>query len=198
MRTTPCLLLTLIPLAGCVDQNARSVLGDSTPVESLAESPAVPSTFTDDPPSLTSLSRDHWPATEVLVPVDGVGHRPTYRGQPPYALHRLPRQRGEFPTAETALDLDGHPSRVLGAENATETVAAPLGAAVDAVLIPPRLIVEPQWTTQRSPAWSFQRWPGPAARTLPAAAAAPVAPPAPAGTPVNANVTVREVAPSAN
>lgn len=192
------LLLPFIPalLCGCVSQNERNTIGNNLPVEAISE-PAHeltawdagrPEAMADDAPSLSGVDRSDWNTVTYLVPVDGVGHRPIYRSDH-RLLHYTARQRLEHPTAESALELDGQPQAPIHAEEVAETLSQPLIALGEAVLIVPRLIVEPQTRIDRSPLNSPQRMPGmPHARPVtgadpfPAAVALPPAPP-PVGAP---------------
>jgi hypothetical protein len=64
---------------------------------------------TDDGPSLAAsgskLARGHWALSTVVVPVDRVGGYSTYIRQPALT-NTTARQRGQYPTPTTALDLD--------------------------------------------------------------------------------------------
>lgn len=187
-------VLALIPV-GCVSQNERNTIGNNLPIEAIAE-PAHelaawdagrPEAMADDAPSLTGVDRSDWNTTTYLVPVDGVGHRPIYRSDH-QLLRYTARQRMEFPTAESALELDGQPQAPIHAEEVAETLSQPLIAFGEAVLIVPRLIVEPQTRIDRSPLNSPQRMPGtPHARPLTGAVSQV---PAPAVTPVAAPQTL--------
>jgi hypothetical protein len=53
-----------------------------------------------------SLGREHWQTTTVLVPIDGVAAHPTYSRWLEWT-DETSRQRNEFPTAMSALELNG-------------------------------------------------------------------------------------------
>jgi hypothetical protein len=53
-----------------------------------------------------SLGREHWETTTILVPIDGVAAHPTY-ARWFEKTDETSRQRNEFPTAMSALELDG-------------------------------------------------------------------------------------------
>jgi hypothetical protein len=173
-------------LSGCVSQNERVTIGDNLPIEAISEpsptamnageKPAAPAPM-DQAPSITGVDRSSWTPMNYVVPVDGVGHRPHYRSDHKILLATA-RQRLEFPTAETCLELDGRPDRPVLGEEFSEAVSQPVIALGEAVLIVPRLVVEPQSRVVRSPLKSPQRTPVKAV-TLPA----PVTPTAPAASP---------------
>jgi hypothetical protein len=170
-------------LSGCVSQNERVTIGDNLPIEAISqasptamnagEMPATPGPM-DQAPSITGIDRSSWTPMTYVVPVDGVGHQPIYRSDHKILLATA-RQRLEFPTAETCLELDGRPDRPVLGEEFSEAVSQPVIALGEAVLIVPRLVVEPQTRVVRSPLKSPQRTPVKAV-TLPA----PVSPTAPA------------------
>lgn len=175
-------------LTGCVDANNRLAVG-SSPTETikfeaisgsqpLAAGDAAPSDTAfqraDDAPSVVSLDRANWDSRVLAQPVDYTLHRPHYRVPTRYP-NKIARERGDYPTAETALDLacrsDG--------QQAWQALGAPLGAFVEGLSIPVRLIFEPQCGVWRSPDLAYDRVP-PAAPP-----AAPVeAPPGADTTPV--------------
>ncbi len=136
-------------LAGCVsDHNARPTLGSNITLDSLEGG------GTDgDPPSLRGLDRSNWGATSIRVPVDGTVHRPTYARTHLYD-DSLARQKGLYPTSETALELDG--SRWMGA---AEIAAQPFHLIVDAGMLPLRVAMAPPWTRTQSPRAVYKRRP---------------------------------------
>ena len=56
-------------------------------------------------PSLDGLDRSHWPTTVVTVPLGQVEHWPTYTRNI-YLGDTTARQRGEFPSVDSALEGD--------------------------------------------------------------------------------------------
>jgi hypothetical protein len=90
----------------------------------------------DDPPSLTSLDRSGWRPVAVVVPVDGVASRRTYAYEQLLTVSTA-RQRGDFPTEISALELSGGTRQV----QALEGLANPLTALVDGLVMVPRMIV---------------------------------------------------------
>lgn len=107
--------------------------------------------------SLVAIDRSNWEAQTFLVPVDGTGHRPTY-ATTLELKNSTARQRGEFPTELSALELHGGYTD----EQLVESFDSPLLALGSCVIIPIRLFVEPQTLTKYSPRKSYDRWPGPA------------------------------------
>lgn len=110
-----------------------------------------------DKPSLAagSLDRSHWKVRAVVMPVDGTSHRPTYATGPAYT-HSTARQRGEFPTIETALELGDRESRW---SEVFEGLAWPFWAGADVALAPARMIAQPPWELTESPAGPRARAP---------------------------------------
>ena len=53
-------------------------------------------------PSITGIDRSNWSRTDIVVPVDGIAHNPTYRWLDQHPDHTA-RLRGQYPTAESAL-----------------------------------------------------------------------------------------------
>src|SRR5690606_17127509 len=102
-------------LSGCVSpENDRMTIGRSARPGSippaLKESPAAPPAATPTletaAPSVTGIDRGHWARTRILVPVDGIVHRPTY-ARHVIVADRTARQQRRYPTAEKALELWG-------------------------------------------------------------------------------------------
>lgn len=108
--------------------------------------------------SITSLDRSAWPTTTITLPVDGTAHRPTYQRNVIIAT-RTARQRGEYPTAESALELTAGSSDAQTAEAALQHARA----VGDLVLLPLRIVGQPPWATRWSPDQGYARaWPMPA------------------------------------
>lgn len=102
--------------------------------------------------SRMTLDRSAWPRTTVLVPVDGTAHRPTLQRSVVVA-NVTPRQRGEYPTIDSALDLTKGSADAQTAEAAVQ----PVRAVGDFVLLPFRMIAQPPWTTRWSPDQAYSR-----------------------------------------
>lgn len=153
--TSAAIALVAIPLAaltGCTSpQNDRLELGTDLLLPTFQEPVHVMSAAG---PSITGLDRSNWALEVFEVPVNGVAHQPPY-APPTYDLAALPRQRGEEPTPETALDL-GEPD--LGAEIG-QTFRSHGLAVLDALLIVPRLVIRPPTATNWSPTGSYERAP---------------------------------------
>lgn len=153
-------------VAGCVDSNNRTVIGrgaEGVVLESFTapefHDPKGGPSWGDDHPSLIGLDRDHWAKREFLVPVDGTRHRPTY-AMPVHYTDATPRQRREYPTLLSSLSLDGSDAEGdADDDRITEALVGPLDALWELILIPLRLIVEPQTLIQISPSESYQRRP---------------------------------------
>lgn len=169
-------------LAACNHQNDRNEIGNTVSLPALSAEPMPSDIRPDDPSSLTSLDRSGWSKTVVLVPVHGIAHGPTYTTR-----HRstdaTARQRGEPPTALTALELEGD----TGWTQVADSAEAPFVCMWDTLLILPRAIVERPWTEVRGdqePYWRSSVWdartqpsqPAPATVVPPAAEPAPEAP----------------------
>ncbi len=148
-HTRPIAVLTLLAIAGaltgCMSSvNDRSYVG----VDPQAVAPLEPLPYNAG----HGLSREHWQATAIHVPVDGTAHRPTYNSNIRHT-RVTPRQRGEMPTAESALDL-----REASLQAQVQEVPIQLGsAALDAVSIPGGLIAYHQANTRFSPDVTYQR-----------------------------------------
>ncbi|MDQ7013534.1 MAG: hypothetical protein Q9O74_06505 [Planctomycetota bacterium] len=149
-RTTLALAALAALLAGCTSaENDRFRFGDAAP---LAVFEPAADTLADLDPHATSFDRSGWEPIVMAVPVHGTAHQPTYAPSA-FSSDTLPRQRGEYPTAETCLDL-GEPD----ASEDLRVAAATHGMAiVDTVLFIPRLIIRPPTATDWSPAQSYSR-----------------------------------------
>lgn len=167
MRYT-CLLLSAAAatmLAGCVTpQNDRTTIGAgdrAVRVEALTPIPATPAGPTIampvgalilQEPSVVGLDRSNWATTDLGQPVDGVAHRPLYAKRVQFA-GRTARQRGEYPNAETALELTGGSIWQQQAEVPTNHAMA----ALDLLLILPRMIWSHPWQIRWSPDVAYER-----------------------------------------
>jgi hypothetical protein len=147
-------------LTGCnADGNSRMEMGDAridasraVIVRGLADAQARPERVgAASEASLDGLSRAHWDRTTVLVPVDGVEGTPRYLREYPRA-DATARQRGEFPTEVTALELSGD------SEDAQwqEALAAPGWHLIQVAALPVRMIMhDPTQPVRHLPA---QHW----------------------------------------
>lgn len=146
-------------VTGCTPFNERNTIGAGSTIEPIAgASPDIAVDKTDDPPSISRLERSNWPKSQFLVPVDGAGHQPTYRLDYREVLFTN-RQKGLFPTPESAMDLDGKPGQEILGEEIAETGGQPLVALGNAIIVPGWMIVSPPGRLKRSPSWNYQRWP---------------------------------------
>ncbi len=146
-------------LSACVDSNSRTTIGQTITLPALEPSRPIPEEYPQDGPSLAGLDRSNWGAMTFLVPVDGTHHRPTY-ADALFLTDVTRRQRGEYPTIESALDLDGSEQGTTAShQRFAEGFIVPARAMLDAVTIPVRLIGEPQTWEMVSPRDSYERQP---------------------------------------
>lgn len=175
MTRTLALLAAVGCLSGCVDnRNQRLYIGQDGSLASIppevAEptldqdgNPADPELPTSDETTLTGLSRDHFEPTVYRVPIDGTAHEL-------HGIDRLAwpsetaRQRGEFPTATSALETGGNPST---RDQVLEAAAQPFIAA-GGVLFHTVALVYPEFLaahfisgTRSSPSGLYERAPAP-------------------------------------
>jgi len=149
----------LASMAGCVDSNSRVTVGETVRLPAMEASATIPDEYPQDSRSLTGLDRANWASSTFLVPVDGTHHRATY-ADPLFLTDSTRRQRGEFPSIESALDLDGSEfGSDAAADRFGEGFAVPARAFVDAISIPVRLIGEPQTWEYVSPRHNYERQP---------------------------------------
>lgn len=99
---------------------------------------------TADSASIDGLSRAHWQSTTVIVPVDGIEGYPRFTREHPKALATA-RQRGEYPTEMTALELSGDTY----GDQWQEAVESPMWSLVQAVSMPYRFIWVQPWDSIR-------------------------------------------------
>lgn len=156
MPRTPNLALlgpiALLALAGCThESNDRHRLGESGTLPAFTVSPH---TLPPINPGITGLDRDNWEPITLLIPVNGTAHQPTYTTSA-FDTATLARQRGEFPTAESALELidPDEDDEILFA------IEAHASAALDAVLLVPRLLLRPPTESDWSPTLGYGRAP---------------------------------------
>jgi len=141
-------------LSGCAAPNDGLSVADRVALEALSPGAAQqpfpkPRPAAGDAPSLRadSLDRAHWAVRPILVPIDGTAHQPTYATGPSYA-RSTPRQRGEFPTLDSVLDLGDRESAWA---EVYEGFAWPFWAGVDLALMPARMVMHEPWSTVQSP-----------------------------------------------
>ncbi|MDX2146840.1 MAG: hypothetical protein SFZ23_04900 [Planctomycetota bacterium] len=161
-------VLGLLSLPGCVKENHRLSIGrDEVHLEALepeaaqATMPLELSQTPSEPLSIAprGLERREWTGLAVNVPQDLTRHRPTYARR----FFRLPqetaRQRGEYPTPETALELEGERE---GERMLDALVFQPLNVAGDTILLVPRMVWFAPWkergSVRESPRWGYERW----------------------------------------
>lgn len=148
--------LTCVVLSGCISpENDRATIGRSLRLEFLeASNPptggAVPAGLVS--PSVAGVERDNWASTEILVPVDGTAHTPTYNRRAT-ATNKTRRQRDLYPTTMSALELangsEGQQQR--------ETLYNLIKAASDIPFLPFRMLRRAPWRTDASPDDGYAR-----------------------------------------
>jgi hypothetical protein len=140
-------------LPGCVESNSRNRIGEDLALPAFQPGTRVLSSEdvqrADDTASLTSLDRSGWEPVAIAVPVDGVRHRPEYRFLAPIGARDLRRQRREYPTAISALDLDGGSSS--SQARFFESILTPIHASIELVRLPFVMIMDRPWQETWSP-----------------------------------------------
>ncbi|MEM1329941.1 MAG: hypothetical protein AAGG07_05215 [Planctomycetota bacterium] len=188
---------SILLAGGCkVAENETTTVGQTIRPEAIAQ-PYVPSdadrvaragadpsqnviydTMHSDPGTLRGLNRTHWAASYVVLPTDGLAHRPTYRfretgwetpggiywwtGEADTALaegREVPngwsRRHGVFPTPLTALETGGRGAwGEIGYGFATG-----LGAVGELGWMPIAAILDHPYEVKHSPRWSYERTP---------------------------------------
>lgn len=145
-------LLGAAALTGCTSsENDRFRFGEDGMIPAF-QSEAIGYPDDGQPRSVTGLDRSGWEPMVFAVPVHGTAHQPTYAPSM-FDLDTLPRQRGEYPTAETCLDL-GEPDCGTQVWFAARTHGV---AVIDTVLLLPRLVMRPPTATDWSPSRSYAR-----------------------------------------
>lgn len=151
------LLAGFLAISGCatIDNDRLTVAGDSLPVVAGAEGHEAAPLEQATGPSVTGVDRSHWPEHEIVVWQDGVRHHPHFTSEQPRFAKATARQRGAYPTAESALELGANP----GAQ-VWEGFAAPVWGGMDVVLFLPRavaiggpgaMVASPDATYSRAP-----------------------------------------------
>lgn len=128
----------------------------------LAREASEPLEVTADDLTL-SIDRGQWEVVRISVPSSPSAHQPIYANNL-YADSEFPRQRGEYPTIQSANRVK-HESG--NDEQLFEAVAAPVAAVVDLALIAPRMIVTRPWMTTRTGLDAYRRGPRPRASISP-------------------------------
>ncbi len=131
------LLLAAIFCSGCatIDNDRLVVAGMEPPELASGDEPYAAPMREATGPSLTGIDRSHWPEQEILVMQDGVHHHPRFTSNGPRYTNETARQRGEYPTAGSALELGGDCEAQVW-----EALAGPVWAGMDVVLFIPRAI----------------------------------------------------------
>lgn len=137
MRPPALAMLLILPLlGGCFkERNTRPYLSQDIGLTTLEPETALASADVPSRRGSLDLYRRNWPTQTFLVPVDGTDH--LYLGRTDSTCTTsTARQRREYPTGETALELDGGS----GGRQVFEAVEAPFWAAGDAILLLPRYV----------------------------------------------------------
>jgi hypothetical protein len=162
----------VLGMGGCVGDNQRLTLGHDVELSSLAGESAGSgggdgggTKYSGNTDALAhasgELQQRSWEGQEFVVPVDRVGHRAVMWRREIVMPTKTARQRGEYPTPETALDLSG-PSggKPTHTTQAAETLlATPMGVVGDTVLLVPRLVRPGPAGRKGSPRWGYERAP---------------------------------------
>lgn len=120
-------------IAGCTTGNDRITTGQPGEAFDPAEfGGKTSSSLEGSSKSVTKIGRADWPLMNVLVPVDGVAASPTYATTHTFT-QTTARQRGEHPTALTALELGGNTTW----QQYGEMSIAPFTATTDLVCMIP-------------------------------------------------------------
>jgi hypothetical protein len=152
-------------LAGCNRQNHSLQLGQEVELETFQPTREAAASSANPSGVLANANtpvgtRETWAQTEMLVPSDGVYHRPTYKTEYSRVKYTA-RNRGEFPTAETALDLQ---DRRATEKQIKETFLFTPGVIIyDTVTAPFRMAIHPATQSNvkvspRLPRPGYQRW----------------------------------------
>ena len=170
-------------LSGCVDTNSRTVLGENQEIASFEPWKGLPAEYPVDGVSVLGVDRANWAPSVFMVPVDGTYHRPTY-ADGLFLTNVTRRQRGEYPTLESAMDMDGSEfGDTADCQRFEEGFLVPLRALAEGIAIPVRLIGEPQTWEYVSPRHNYERWPKTRSIFLPPPPARPERSEAPAADP---------------
>lgn len=179
--STTLALCTLVA-TGCTNNaNQRLTIGDDIPLASFppqvvevqldeAGEPLPPAQPADDTPTALGLDRSNFEPLMYRVPIDGTRHE--FHGRDRLALtNETARQRGEFPTAVTALETGSNAST---RRQTLEVLAQPIYAAGGVVT---SLLVSSSGAMV-SPSGLYERAPSPADPLRPGLIHTPVQRPA--------------------
>jgi len=134
MRSATIIALSACTLAGCATiNNDRTTVGGQ-PLTALDESVVAPFQEATGP-SVIGPDRSNWDEVTMVVAVDTTQHHPNLTDGGPAYAKVTPRQRGEFPGPDDALDLGAGTD-----DQVAEMFVAPFAAGLDVVLAIPRLI----------------------------------------------------------
>jgi len=144
-------LAALVAATGCVEDNRRLTLGDDVRLDTFSDLPPEP----ERPQASATLDRSSWGRQQFLVPVDGTAARPTWRTHPESATDKTHRQRGEYPTAETAVLTEEPYSQAEWQDAGRSAVVN----TVDLALMPGRWFIYPATDEAYSPIETYDRAP---------------------------------------
>lgn len=179
----PAALLLAAAMAGaCVaPADNRTGVGDWQP-EALTATEQTAYAKIDpnkpDQPSLTGVDRNNWSERTMVIGDEPVLTYPTYRSNPSYTSATA-RQRGEYPTALSALETTNDQSL---SQQTAEGFAFPFWGALDIPAMIPRVFITPPGKLVQSPVSAAPRAPQATAPVAQPTDATPNAP-VPATTP---------------
>lgn len=140
----------LAGLVGCsTDVNARRTIGGERGLEALGLPDEVRPLA--DAGLTTRLDRGDWTPVEFRVPVDGTVHGPLWKTPTRFDDDQR-RAHGLFPTAESALELNGDRW-----DDRVRSLMDPAVAVLDLALLPVRAVMHPAWTKTQGPSM-YKRW----------------------------------------
>ena len=150
-------MLAPVVLAGCIStENDDPSIGGKVHLEFMDPSPPPALDPPPPPPSapLTRIDRADWQPVLLAVPNRVIAHGRPYASRIGWT-RATRRQRGEYPTPESAMQLDGGPSAW---PQRGEAVVAPFKAAADLVLAVPRFAGPRRFGTMYSPRGAYERY----------------------------------------
>ncbi|MCC6659645.1 MAG: hypothetical protein IT437_02040 [Phycisphaerales bacterium] len=152
-RTIFAAAVSLAFCAGCVHtENDNIAIGGRVGLPAIVGQ-AEPAPAWPEGASVVGIDRSNWGRTTIEVPVNGVGHGPLYY-QTRQWTEAVRRQRGQYPTPESSLDL------VEGSTGwqRTEALAAPFISIGQIVAMVPKMFFAPPWSDHFSPREAYDRY----------------------------------------
>jgi hypothetical protein len=150
--------LSLAALTGCVADNQRLSIGHSVHLEALE--PEVAEPIPDSVPPLSqeagALEQRTWASHDVMVPNHYVSHHPVMWRREIVSPTRTARERGEFPSPMTSLELA---AATYGAQGMDTLISTPMGVVGDTIQLPFRAVRPGIAGKKASPRWGYERSP---------------------------------------